>query len=395
MEAPAAMLLLFTVAYGLSPLARTHFGQREHLMYILAVPYFLYSARKLEAVAEDARFTLALGALAGIGFALKPYFLLPWAGIQAYRLAVTRRWSALFCRENVAIVIINVGYGLLVLAALPDYLPIARMAMQVYPAFDSPLKSIFQHEIFLTFYALAALCVFVKPSKSFRDLRWVLFIVVSGFAASVVLQQKGLGYHYYPMRAAEVVLAGILLLDLLEARWFPALTVRWKYGLACMCMLALVSRAALQGFAALAMPRGTDRLLPVVQEKAPGQPILVLSTSAWSAFPLINYSGGTHTLRFSSLWILPGVYRDSSRPRPREAMDTTEKYLVDSLVADTEHSPPALVIVETGNTKPGFEGRDFDFLDYFLHDARFARIWEQYRFLEEVGNYRIFQRNHS
>lgn len=73
-------------------------------------------------------------------------------------------------------------------------------------------------------------------------------------------------------------------------------------------------------------------------------------------------------------------------------MDVYERYLVDSLNQDVGLHPPQLIIVETGDNKEGFHHGDFDYLDYFMHDPRFAQFFSKYEQLAVITRYTLYRR---
>jgi hypothetical protein len=73
-------------------------------------------------------------------------------------------------------------------------------------------------------------------------------------------------------------------------------------------------------------------------------------------------------------------------------LDVYERYLVDSLNQDVDVHPPQLIIVETGDQKEGFRNGYFDYLDYFLRDARFAQFFSQSEKLAVITRYTLYRR---
>ena len=145
------------------------------------------------------------------------------------------------------------------------------------------------------------------------------------------------------------------------------------------------------------MPKMTGPLLPVVKREARGKPVLVLSTSLWVSSPLISYSGASLAWRFPNMWTLGGLYpekpaADNPHPyRSRQEMDVYERYLVDSLNQDVTLHPPQLIIIETGDQKEEFRNGDFDYLDYFLRDPRFAQFFSKYKKLAVITRYTLYR----
>jgi hypothetical protein len=76
------LVLLLAFALFLAP--GNDFGQREHLLVALALPYVLLAVARADGRPAAALPAFAAGLLAGIGLALKPHFLLVWVAIEGY-----------------------------------------------------------------------------------------------------------------------------------------------------------------------------------------------------------------------------------------------------------------------------------------------------------------------
>ena len=115
-----AVYLFFILAFVLSSNAVTDaFSQREHLFFILFMPFF--AVRYLRWQTDDAvrRLPSVLaGALAGLGLCLKPYFVFPPLLLELFWLAWKRQWRPLFQNEVLACISVGLGYALH-LAILP------------------------------------------------------------------------------------------------------------------------------------------------------------------------------------------------------------------------------------------------------------------------------------
>ena len=88
---------------GMATLAATaSFGQREYLCVVLVMPYLALSAARAQENHEvDTLGSLLVGLLAGIGFAIKPYFLAVPALIEG-ALVIRLGWRSIFRPESVA-----------------------------------------------------------------------------------------------------------------------------------------------------------------------------------------------------------------------------------------------------------------------------------------------------
>jgi len=126
---------------------------------------------------------------------------------------------------------------------------------------------------------------------------------------------------------------------------------------------------------------------------------MVLSYNIGSTFPLVNYAGVESASRFPQLWILAAEYADRLKAdaplqyrKPAE-MRPSERYLLESVVADfARHTPRLLLVLRNARDDQVNGLRRFDYLAYFGRDTRFAGLLEHYEFAENVGEYAVYRR---
>ena len=83
------------------------------------------------------------------------------------------------------------------------------------------------------------------------------------------------------------------------------------------------------------------------------------------------------------------VSTDGSRV-DRTMLVEIQRYLMDAVVSDISARPPALIIVDTRRDKPYFGGMEFDYIDFFKTDPRFAEIWRHYERLDDYEGFAVF-----
>jgi hypothetical protein len=111
----AGFVLLATLATGFS------FGQREHACVLFSMPYLAAAVLRLQgAQGLPKSIAVSAGVLAGIGFAIKPYFLAVPALVE--RLLLARLgWRSLFVRiESLALGITGVAYVVIAGLLIPE-----------------------------------------------------------------------------------------------------------------------------------------------------------------------------------------------------------------------------------------------------------------------------------
>ncbi len=402
-------------------------GQREHFFLLLALPYVLLSAARANGRTAGRRVGLIIGVFAGIGLALKPHFLLVWLATDVYLWHSARQppWRRI---EALALGLVLAGYGGAIALLTPAYFDVVDVAGRVYHAYNAgSVQLVTRSPIALWLVALGA---FLLSRGAIVGRRTSTMLMLSSTACllAALLQHKGWRYHFYPANAMALLVVVVCVPQLTrEFRWLRP--VRARPATRSMAAAVLVATALViqqgPGRTALTIIQSTvdaayatrwDRgayrdivsavrretfggtmtdLIEIVRTQAAAQPVVLLSTSVWPTFPLVNYSGATWPLRFNCLWMLPGSYPlrpDTARYHAPAAMDAIERELFEHVVETLVRSPPTLLIVDQRRFKQGFGGMRFDYIEYFSQDARFVDVFRQYELLRSVDGYGVYKK---
>jgi hypothetical protein len=399
------VLLALTIA--LFPLAGEDFGEREHLVLALLLPYLVILAARMSG-REPARVdALGVGALGGVALALKPHFVVAWIGLEAFW-----RWRRRNARPGATpeatAVLTTIGiYAAVVVVATPEYLSLVR---NLAPAYSQYLRDPFYRLLLLApgaaLVLFALLTVVAVRRQSRRPDLWALIaIAVIGCFLAGAAQQKGLRYHFYPAFALGLLLLAVAAAD---ARASAGSLSERVYGQVSRLVLATLV-IVLVGRTALAMAGGgsADRrargefldLVEFVRKQAAGEPIGVFSYNIRSAFPLVNYAGVPLASRFPHLWLLPVVYWDALHDeaplayRAPERMGPSERYLLESVREDLLRGRPRLLLVLRPGRDLERNGlRRLHYVRYFAQDPAIADLLSQYQFAARLGEYDIYRR---
>lgn len=389
---PARFLFLALAALALTVLPGYDFGQREHLFVVAFLPYVVLRAARLDGKGGPA---LPIGLLAGLGVALKPFFLLAWLAVEGVVL-LRAGWKEWRRPETVAVALVLAVYALGVVLLTPAYFALARLASQVYGGFfPAPLADLVTDARMLLAVAAAGLAALLLPRRTpLAGLAALLAAAAVGSAAGVLVQGKGWDYHWLPVVAAAALSLGAAALEGLAARGPVLARFRWPLA------LTLVAVAGNEVAAARAVrtemePFYLPQMRRLVETHARDGSLFALTTRMEVTFPLVNETGVGWASRFNILWPLPGLYADRAALPPealyrrREEMGEMERLLVDGVVEDLQRSRPALLLVDRWG--PGQALGHFSYLDYFLRDARFAALMREYRPLTQVGHYVVLE----
>ncbi len=388
-----ALFLLLALPQG-------DFGQREHLMFLAVLPYLVLAAGRAGGPARigvRTTWLAAIGAVAGVGFALKPHFLPALLLVELYVAAVHRSRRAWRRPETFAALAAMMLYGLAALPLVPRYLHLVRTLFGPgYLHFHAVPAADILRTGRMTFFAAAAVAwLALRPGGALRRTGDVLFLALVAFAASVLLQGKGFSYHWYPALATAVLLSAVVLLQAMRRVAAMPAPLRLVAPAATLALTFLTLLFALSLARAAFHPpspreRDAARMLDIVRERAYAGRVLFLSTRMQDAFPLLVYTDATLAGPLPHLWPVAVSLTPDVAPAAAGRMDA---YVLDVVGAAVAAAPPDLIVVDTSPVLLAGGGtRRVDMLRYFARDARFRAALGRYRRLATVGHDVLYRR---
>jgi hypothetical protein len=393
------LLLLWLVLF---PLVWIDYGQREHLLLGIMLPYVVLAAAREANRYPSTPERLLIGGLNGIGIALKPHFALLWITIEAYlwRRAAQRRIGP----EALATAIVVALYGVVVIGAT-SYVPVVAVLGPAYATFmnASPDHALVLNPAApLVLFSLAAWVALRRSPAGAVPCGLLASAIAAAYAAGV-LQHKGFRYHYYPAFALAMVLVGWLsFTGGPQPRGSARLYARITPLLAATIILVVCGNAAYEAMGLNVQHRrevrGLAELVETVQSRGQGRPVGVLSYSVNGAFPLLNELGAVSALRLPSLWPLAAAYWDSLRTggalryRVVREMPPAELYLWDAVREDLTRSPPGvLLVLSAGQDVPANGLRRLNYVAYFARDPDLRRLFGEYQLVDVSGEYLVYE----
>ncbi len=388
-----AMIVAAFVALTVCPIST--FGQREHLMVILTLPYVLLFAVRLSGGATGRGTAIGLAVVAAFGFALKPYFLVVPMAFELYLAVRSRSPRAVFRPETWTLGIAMVAYLVSIAVFTPAYLErIVPYALLVYDdAFMQPFATVLGRPETVLLPIVLVLHLITRGRQGRPAVTDAFALAAIGFFIAYLAQQKGWSYQIIPTAAMLVMMvAGMLLAD-------RARTARNWRSFALMPIAALTLAMEV----GVAAGRGTYRnelmesLLPIVRTYASGGAIYAFSANVAVGFPLANTAGVEWASRYPTQWLLPGAVRRLAEPERLDAasladLRAIERYAVRSVIEDLERGAPEIVIVDRRVRTYLFGAMAFDYLGYFAGQPGFAEIWRNYDRIERIDDIEIWRR---
>ncbi|OGT36882.1 MAG: hypothetical protein A3F11_08870 [Gammaproteobacteria bacterium RIFCSPHIGHO2_12_FULL_37_14] len=218
-RAQSNLFLLTLAATFLALPLPTDFGQREHLFFILIMPYVLLVYSRLLSN-NSAKHTILIGLFASIGLAIKPFFPITLVFLEAYYIYRKKNYLAWLRAETITVFLVLITYIVIIFLFHRDYITIILplIARYHYHSYHFPWTQIlFNFPMF--FCGLILLLYFIqypmiKQIKEINILTSVLIVSFISFLLIYILQRSPWEYHLFPAFSLAIILT-ILLFDLL------------------------------------------------------------------------------------------------------------------------------------------------------------------------------------
>lgn len=324
------------------------FGEREHLVLLCVLPYLAEAARRCDARPLGPATQAGVAALAILGLALKPHFLVVPLLVESYAIWRLRKLS-IGCVVAAALLLAYLAAAWLF---APHYLEMVRLLAGGYWGYARGWSSFLTVPYFLASAILVLLACLVRPRAG--RLPVVLGLAIAGFALAAIVQQKAWSYHWVAVLSLAWMLFGQAAATATahrSAHGMPLAPLIVCSGAAVLALLALAS-ARVDGHKVNPHPA---ELGPLIRELG-GGPVLVFSTFQVS-FPLVTEPGIGTSSRFPTMSIVHAMEKGGNR--------AAVAWIHRSFAEDFRRAPPRLLLLETGA-----DGRPVvDFIEYFKQDV--------------------------
>ena len=386
----ATTLLLFIPGYD--------FGQREHWILLLTLPYVIARCRRAAETELSCFAGVTIGFAAGLGFCLKPYFLLVPICLEIWLLAQTRRGLLWLCPETIALAITGLGYAVLIVVYAPAYLDhVVPNAVLGYWTYNSTLPNVVLNAVVqLAPAAVVALVGYYTRCEGERTPLVAQVLAVAGAASLVaaLLQMKAWSYHFLP---------SVFFFDLSAIVILVATTPRAGTNAARLGAIAVIVAIAFSNSAAeliRSFDRGgtknrVDQLAAVFRAHAgPSRIVFGFITSPRDVLPATIASEVKWAAPFCCNYLLPAAVRADEAPAAnRSAIRAAALDQAEMAVSALRAYEPGVIVIDAGDHMLGFRDRKFSYVDWLAAHTSFADILRQYREISPINPFRVFVRN--
>lgn len=216
-----SILLTIASIFVLLPLP-FDFGQREHLLVILTLPYYFLVTFRLENKKVPRSIIILTGMLAAMGFSIKPFFVIPFAFVELYCMIYKRSFFAWARLETLIIIGFLLLYTISIFIVYPSYFYMLQFSMDLYYQSIGYLwkEMVFEPSVFFCYLALMVYLIQYKVTE-YKILSTVLAITVATLLISHFMQRTVWYYHLLPAYSFAVLLATLLMVEVLTQPNMP------------------------------------------------------------------------------------------------------------------------------------------------------------------------------
>jgi hypothetical protein len=387
-----------------------HYGQREHILVLLALPYLVMAAGRMDGQAPSGGAAVVAGLCAGIGFLLKPHHLLVVFAVEGLLLIRARHVRSLYRPEAAAMIATGLAYGAAIWLWTPDYLlKLLPLALNTYRDYHHAMLL----EVILPMRALKLVLIVLLWAILYRwlahrALAAVLLLAGIGATIACVVQLKGHEYQFVPAFAFFDLLFGLIVIDC-WLQWTARRTVAIPRGLAAaggtLMFVATIALCYPLQLAKAARSYTDDRIAvqrAMSHDIPSNATVLILSTSSEAIFEQVldrNWEWGS---RFMCLWMLPAIVTaeraaDLDGTVVSAAMRDAALLTRNSMAADLTRWQPNPVLVDRcqdGRIAPcmGIGALRVNLLQWLEQDPSFAAAWANYEEEGQAGPYDVWCR---
>ena len=390
----------------------TDFGEREHLLVLLLLPYvlaaILNAARTLSAWER-----IGLGVAGGLAVCFKPQQTLIVIGLELLLVLWQRNARRLWRLETISLTFIVLAYLVLVEVATPLYIhqivPLLRDTYLPYGYLTTAdlLKGI---EPMIGCW-LAVFCLWLWRRDRLRVASAPLCLLVCSLCAvaAYCMQHKGFAYQTAPQNAFLFSAAAWLLLEYLHPLVMQQFNARKGPGnfVVAMILFMLIGVPPLlvHGRHNLSMWRTPTFPQTVLSDYPPGTPVYIFSMSI-IGFHTVLQNQLFWASRYAHLWLLPAIVQSEAAeaggpppidPLPAARVQQLANLQRETVVEDLHRWKPQVILIERCTPTQRCQGLgipSFDTLAWFLRSPSFSAEWKNYRRQEGNDTYAVYTRLH-
>jgi hypothetical protein len=362
------------------------FGEREHFMVLLFMPWLFLRISRHQGARPSQVEAVAVGLMAAVAICFKPQSVPAPLAVELFLLWRYRQWRMIFAWENLAAGAFAIFYGTMLIVAEPEFMNlIVNLGVKAYlPFYGYPAELIWFGGSLSAALIIIATFLWRQTSGPLSDIAAISAVCATGFLLSYFIQYKGFSYQVLTaLEFASIACAAgaTSVVSQIPIIWTSAK----KLILGTVIVLAI-------------MHVSTTRQTCVCDERisaatiatyAPNaKSVFIASIRVGSAFPLVVKHNLLWASRLPASWLTPYVaskWKDG--PLPEDDIIT---HALDWAVTDFLTFQPDILFIDEGTEQLQVKAGYFDYVKFWSIDPRFAALWAKYERRATVNDFAIY-----
>lgn len=378
------------------------FAQRDHLVLIFMLPYLFSSVLALQNKDRLSPWVaILIGTIAGLGFALKPYFLVTPCLIELYFVIRTRKFWGWVRVESIMILVVLIMYLISIFMFQPNYINIIVPLLPIY--FQGFHASLFDTVINVSnvfcLMGLAVFCVYFKKDD-YRLLNIIIVLALIGMMLAYVIARSPWFYHVIPAWGLTCLLMGSYLAQNISACcksnkirmvdcFVILLIATFLYYIPMNIYYSNITHAIHKKY------RQSILDLTSFIQSLPGRhKLYCFSSEGTMCYPLVYNTDSLYGTGYPFFWWLLGLIELENYPEGKKLTLTLLKqhnFLIERVAKDLTIYQPDIIIIRK-NEEALSAIPKFNYIEYFSKNERFSEAWKNYDFLKSIENYDLYKR---
>ena len=383
-----ALILLF--------LPVSAFGEREHFLLILTTPYILLTACRLDNRVINKSVAILIGIMAGIGFSIKPFFLLSLLLIELLLVIRQKSLWGWVRIESVFAVCFILIYILSVLFFFPSYWQLVLpLWAPYYQGIMQPWETLLSYFYFWFCCSALLLFCFSKKDTPNASIHTLLALTIFGYLVAFLIPRVTWYYHILPALSLSC-LYFVLVLTETGSELTVALTQRASragflillaivifFRPVMACVIATVDR--IQVFHS---NTPLSQLASFLNKQAPDTTYdffsMTLPLYNLEYYSTLRYVGNVSILSWEFMSLSPSKYSEAYREK-------IHNFMLKIISRDLNHKKPEFVIIDVLSSLSYLSTR-IDYLRLYASNELFHKAWSHYSYRTTIGPYVVYQR---
>lgn len=393
--------LLYLLCFILFFLPVHEAAQREHMLLILVLPYLFLCVLRVEDRTVSPYLAAFVGLFAGLGFAIKPFFLPTFFLVEFYVMFKKRNFLWALRIESLMISCVILIYLFCVVYFYSDYFRIVLpIVLHLYFLGNADSWMAFFENV-TTLFCFAAIIAYFLLKKADRNssLTCILWLATIGFTISFTIPRSAWYYHVLPAFGMASLLFGVLFVQMI----FP--TKDSDYVINKMNKLYLIVVAGIIFYIPLLMSTyyfdlaitarydsAAKTYLNFFNKTGNHNTYMCFSQSNDFIFPII-YGNANYVGYYSFFWWRHGIdiLEKSQDPAVIAQLEKDKNFLVNLIVDNINYEKPRFILVDILKDEKGFQHRHF--IKEFSQYDNFRKTWQKYHYLNTIGRFKIYEIN--